>query len=377
MLKFLGKGWHFLQTEAVLSVSLFAAVLSAFFVPPSSRYLGYINYQVLSLLFCLMAVAAGLRQSGLFVYIAKKFTEHTHNSAILSTCLTLSCFFIAMFLTNDVALIVFVPFTIYLLKSLPQSSLIFVIVMETIAANLGSMLTPIGNPQNLFLYYFYHWETNKFLETTVPIGLVSFFLIALVMCGLIFLGSQKLDVKEIENEPLNKFELYKHLFLLVLSLFTIFKILNVYVFLLITLCVLLASDRQIFAKIDYILLLTFVCFFVFVGNLAQIDFVRFFIEKILSGHEFLVSVCLSQVISNVPAAIMLSSFTDDSKAVLLGVNVGGLGTMVASLASLISYRFYSEVPKADKSSFYKIFTLANVIFLAILILFCYTFLPLN
>ena len=363
MLKLFSRGWHFLQTEAVLSVSLLAAILSAFFVPPSGRYLSYINYQVLSLLFCSMAVAAGLRQSGLFVYIAKKFTEHTHNSAI--------------FLTNDVALIVFVPFTIYLLKSLPQSSLIFVIVMETIAANLGSMLTPIGNPQNLFLYYFYHLETNKFLEMTIPIGLVSFFLIALVMCGLIFLGSKSLDIKEIENEPLNKIELYKHLFLLILSLFTIFKLLNVYIFLLITLFVLLSSDRQIFAKIDYILLLTFVCFFVFVGNLAQINFVRLMIEKILTGHEFLVSICLSQIISNVPAAIMLSSFTNDSKAVLLGVNVGGLGTMVASLASLISYRFYSEVPKADKVGFYKIFTLANVIFLAILIVFCNLFLPLS
>lgn len=362
--------YYFIKSEAVLCIAGFIAVISMFFTPPSVEYLSYIDFRVLALLFCLMAVVAGFNKTGLFILLSEKLLHRTKNTRSLSYVLIMLCFFTSMWITNDVALITFVPFAILLLTMTKQMKLlIFVIVMQTIAANLGSMLTPVGNPQNLYLYSYYNIPIKDFLLITLPITFVSFLLLSV---SVLLIRKEPLTlVKMIKDtaKPQKKSSSYLialYGFLFLICLFSVLRFIDYRITLAIVLLGIIVFDRTIVKKIDYALLLTFICFFVFVGNFGNISVINDFLARLLKGKEIVISVLVSQGISNVPAAVLLSAFTDNWKALVLGTNVGGLGTLVASLASLISYKLYCKSAESRPGKYLAVFTIYNIIFLIVI-----------
>ncbi len=354
---------EFIKSEAVLIISFALAVVSLFWVAPDKEYISYIDFKTLSLLFCLMAVMAGLNSLGLFSLCAKKLLAKVKSSKGIYITLSLMCFFSSMIITNDVALITFVPFTVIALKmSSNQKAIIPLVAIETVAANLGSMLTPIGNPQNLYLFSFFEMSMGDFLETILPYAVLS--LIMVVLSSLIFAKGKVESQGEAKSQKTfdyKKITFYAVLF--ILSLLTVFRVVPYYITLPITVSCLLIFDKKIILKIDYSLLLTFVFLFIFIGNLGRIPPVSNFLENAVKGNEVLVGVGASQVFSNVPAALLLSKFTFDARALLVGVNLGGLGTLIASMASLISFKFIAK-ENVKTGKYVLFFTLINIVFLA-------------
>ena len=362
---FPGKILHFLKSEAVLVISLVLAAASMFLVPPDAAYAEYVNFEVLGLLLCLMAAVAGLRQAGLFELLAKGLTRLTRNGKVLGLLLTAACFVLSAFVTNDVALITFVPFTVALLGTEDRDRLIGAVVMETVAANLGSLSTPIGNPQNLLIYDTYGLGAGEFFSLSLPVAGLCLVFTAVASLLVLKRGA---DIAPAEEKGgLQKFPAVRAAALFILCVLTVLRVLDWKITLAVTLLALMAFDRKLFGKIDWGLLVTFVGFFVFVGNLARVEAVRGFVEMLLEGRVMVTSALISQVVSNVPAAAMLTAFTEDWRGVFLGVNLGGLGTLIASMASLISYRLYGAAPKAAKGRYMAIFTLVNFALLAVLL----------
>ena len=368
---------HFFKSETVLCIAGIAAIISMLFTPPSIDYLSYIDFRVLVLLFCLMSVVAGFNKTGLFLKLSESLLHKTGNTRSLCFILILLCFFSSMWITNDVALITFVPFAILLLTMAGKTGLlIFVVVMQTIAANLGSMLTPVGNPQNLYLYSYYNIPVQDFFKITLPMTAASFLLLSL---SVLLIRKEPLKAVLKEELPYPTVTapdgsslrstsgltlMYGILFLL--CLLSVVRLVDFRLILGIVLTAILIFDREIIRMVDYSLLLTFVCFFLFVGNIGNIPAAKDFLAILLKGRELPVAVAVSQVISNVPAAVLLSAFTENSKALVLGTNLGGLGTLVASLASLISYKLYCRSDGAKPLKYLGVFTLYNIIFLALL-----------
>ena len=359
---------NFIEKETVLFVAATCAVLTMCIVPPDREYLHYIDFRVLCLLLCLMAVVAGLKSIGIFRWMTDQLLRRIHSGRILSVTLVLLPFFCSMFVTNDVALIIFIPFTLMLLEQLGcRKQIIPVTVFQTIAANLGSMATPVGNPQNLYLYAFYNMSIGDFFSVTLPLTAIS--LIILTLTAFLLLPRQ-LPQQQPESDSFRKFrELFIYLALFVLCLLTVFRIVPYPVTTGITVLVLLIVNRKLLKEIDYMLLLTFVCFFTVSENLGRVDAIRGFLQQLLQTDALLTAIGTSQVISNVPAAVVLSGFTDQWRQMLAGVNIGGLGTPIASLASLITMKFYMRWPGAKITRFLGFFTLANVAGLVILLLF--------
>lgn len=356
----------FVHGEPVLSASLVCAVISMFFAPPSVAYLGYIDTRVLILLFCLMAVVSGMQKYGVFDLLAQKLLAGRHALRTIVLLLTLLPFFTSMAITNDVALITFVPFAILVLGLVGQRALLIpVIVLQTVAANLGSMVTPVGNPQNLFLYASYELSAGQFFGVVLPFALISLVgVAALTLCR----KSCILQVSFAEPKQITdgkRVTFFGVLF--ILCLLTVFHVLPDLALLGLVCLSLLLIDRDIFRRIDYGLLLTFVCFFLFAGNIGSLDGVCTSLQNIVGSSPLLASLAASQIISNVPAAVLLRSFTENWQALLLGVNIGGLGTPIASLASLISFRFYAHTPEAKPGRYLAWFTLINVVGLVILV----------
>lgn len=352
--------------EPVLSASLVCAVISMFFAPPSSAYLDYIDTRVLILLFCLMAVVSGMQKYGVFDLLAQKLLAGRHALRTIVLLLTLLPFFASMAITNDVALITFVPFAILVLGLVGQRALLIpVIVLQTVAANLGSMVTPVGNPQNLFLYASYELSAGQFFGVVLPFALISLVgVAALALCR----KSCILQVSFAEPKQITDSKRVTFFgVLFILCLLTVFHVLPDLALLGLVCLSLLLIDRDIFRRIDYGLLLTFVCFFLFAGNIGSLDSVRTSLQNIVGSSPLLASLAASQIISNVPAAVLLRSFTENWQALLLGVNIGGLGTPIASLASLISFRFYAHTPEAKPGRYLAWFTLINVVGLVILV----------
>lgn len=361
-----------LKKEVVFVISFVLAVASCFIIKPDKAYLGYIDFKVIGLLFCLMAVVAGLSSINVFKLIALRLIDRASSLKMLIGILLILPFFSAMLITNDVSLITFVPLAIESLRLCKkEDKIIYTVVLQAVFANLGSMLTPMGNPQNLYLYSYYGISSVEFFKITIPIILVSF--IMLILC-LVPIKRDSLELKKEKNEDIkiNKSLLIIYLILGLLSLLAVLISKKAFVFItaLIVLSALLIFDRKNFKNIDWFLLLTFGCFFVFVGNASRMMFIKGFIEASIKGNEFLYSLILSQFISNVPCAVMLSAFCDNYKALILGVNVGGLGTLVASLASLIAFRLYAKYERANKGKFLAYFTVINLIFLLILSAIC-------
>lgn len=363
---------NFIKKETVFCISALCAAVSVFFIPPDREYLGYIDFRVLSILLCLMAVVAGFKKAGVFGALTYRLLKSVKNGKLLSVTLVMLPFFSSMLVTNDVALIVFIPFTVNLLSNIgSKKSTVPMIVLQTVAANLGSMATPVGNPQNLFLYSAFNLGAGDFFGVTLPLTVISF--ICLLFASLPVLP-KKLQRGELKKEEINdktRLALYSALFLL--SLLTVFRIIPYPVTTVITVAVFALLSRELFRDIDYILLLTFVCFFVISENLGRIDAVRDLLQSLLEKSTLLTSAGASQIISNVPAAVLLSGFTDNWRELLEGVNIGGLGTPVASLASLITLKLYMKTPGAKFMKFLAIFTLVNVAGLIILLTFSHIF----
>lgn len=363
---------NFIKKESVLCISAFIAVLTMFFVPPDAEYLHYIDFRVLCLLFSLMGVVAGFKNQGVFSALTYRLLKKIHSGKALGFTLVMLPFFTSMLITNDVALLIFIPFTIALLQTLSeQKATVPVIVLQTVAANLGSMATPVGNPQNLFLYSKYSLGIGEFFSSVLPLTLLSF---ALLSIASLFLLPPELEDKNLEYKTVeNKKRLFVYAVLFVLSLLTVFRIVPYAVTTVVVALVILILNKEIFKDIDFMLLATFVCFFIISENLGRVEAVKLFLQKLLEKSVLLTSVGTSQIISNVPAAVLLSTFTDDWKALVMGTNIGGLGTPIASLASLITLKLYMKTEKANTLKFLLTFILANVLGLAVLLGFSVLF----
>ena len=353
---------HFLKSETVLLIAWVLAIISMFMIPPTMKYVSYIDFKTLGLLLSLMFVTAGLQNCRVFEKIGDMLLERTTGVKGLKVVLVFLCFVGAMFITNDVALITFVPFTLYVLKRAGHEKEIgFVVILQTIAANLGSMLTPFGNPQNLYLFSESGMGAGDFFKATIPY--VAFSAVLLLVCCL--MGKKQTDtcsgdLGEIEIKK-GKAAIFGVLFLVCIA--TVFGVLPYYVTLAIVLLMALILDKSLYKKVDYSLILTFVGFFIFIGNMGEIEAVSNFLSKVVSGREIMVSILSSQIISNVPAALLLSSFTDRYDLLLVGLNIGGLGTLIASMANLISYKIYVKEYANEKGKYLGKFTLACVAFL--------------
>ena len=360
----------FIKSEMVFVIALAAAVLSSFFNPPSQEWISAVDFRTLALLFCLMGVSEGFKSSGLFTSVASSLTRKAGNISRLSLFLVMIVFFSSMLFTNDVALLMFVPFTMMIMdkEKRDENYIIRIVILETIAANLGSMTTPVGNPQNIFICSYFSLDAGTFFAAILPYSLIS--LIMVLIIWRIFLAErEKLETENDDDTSADRKKTLMFSVFLVLALLSVFKVLDWKILFIAELAVLIIFDRKTLLKIDYILLLTFVCFFIFSANIRSIDAVGRLLTAFMDKSAIATSAIVSQVISNVPAAILLSPFTDSAEGVLVGTDIGGLGTPVASLASLISMKFYFKRERGKKGKYIILFLILNFALLAILAAF--------
>lgn len=367
-----------LKKDVVLTIAILLALLSSLFVHPDKQYINYIDYRTLILLFCLMSVMAGLRKIKLFDRVAATLVSRCTNEGQLIILLVVVVFFTSMIITNDVALLTFVPFTISVLNILHPNVknrwMITLIVMETIAANLGSMLTPVGNPQNLYLYNVSGMSMGGFLLIMLPYSVLS--LVMLIIWIIIRCNSKSTNIdrniklgdirntnSEIAYNSRDKRIIGMYFFLFILCIMTVVKIISFYITFVILLVCILIFDRDTLKNVDYSLIFTFTGFFIFIGNIGRIPLFRDFLQGFISGKEMITAVLCSQIMSNVPAALLLTGFTDNIRMLIIGTNLGGLGTLIASMASLISFKFIQREDKNVNGTYIATFTVANVVFL--------------
>ena len=359
----------FMKKEAVLCIAIGLAVLSVFWQPVDKNYLGYIDWNTLMLLFCLMAAMAGFQRLGIFQKIGDFLLGAVKNTRSLLLILCFLPFFFSMLITNDVALITFVPFGMIVLQMCKKERFVIpLVVLQTIAANMGSSLTPIGNPQNLYLYSKSGAKVGDFLLWMLPYTLVTGICIWLAV---LFQKKEQVDYKPEKSGAVwgkkRKFYFISYVVMFLCCLVSVSKMLPPMALFFLVLAFLVVADRKILYCIDYALLGTFVAFFIFIGNLGRVPAFRVFFARLLTGHETLAGVVSSQVISNVPAALLLSGFTDKWESLVVGTNLGGLGTLIASMASLISYKQMVRQYPSLKGKYFLYFTLGNVGMLLILL----------
>lgn len=363
-----------IKEDTVLCIAILLALVFSCIVPPDWKYLKYIDFKVLVLLFCLMLVVSGFTQLGVFKRVAIFLISKVKNYRQLLAVLLVLCFFSSMLITNDVALITFVPFAIMVLDMVGmKEKLGVVIVLQTIAANLGSMFTPIGNPQNLYLYEKSQMSIGDFLAYMFPITAVSLLLL-LFLCLLVEKRPVEVVLKESETADEKQKKIGYFIFyciLFILSILTVLRVLHYGILFIVTIIGIFCFKRELFKKVDYSLLLTFVGFFIFIGNLGRIEVFREFLQKIMDGREMVLAFLCSQIMSNVPAAVLLSEFTNEWGALLKGINIGGLGTLIASMASVISFKLYSEVEGVSKKQYLIIFTGYSIVFASALFITVY------
>ncbi len=360
------------KKEIILTIAVLLAVISAFFVHPDKQYFSYIDFRSLAILFCLMAVMAGLQAISFFDFIAEQMLKKVKNIKSLIFLLVVLCFFSSMLITNDVALITFVPFTFVVLRMVLRENaeklLIPVVVLQTVAANLGSMVTPIGNPQNLYLYGISDFSLLEFVKIVLPYAGIAFLLLT-GMCLLYpYKGERKVAVTFGEPTSLkeHKIKIILYAILFLLSVLAVAHIIPYGYVLIIVGITILFLDKKVLLQVDYNLLFTFVAFFVFIGNMGRIPAFYELLQTWIVGNEVVLSIGASQVMSNVPAALLLSGFTDEVEALIVGTNLGGLGTLIASMASLISFKFITKDYGHLRGKYMLSFTVVNVLFLAVL-----------
>jgi Na+/H+ antiporter NhaD/arsenite permease-like protein len=362
---------NFVKRETVLVAACVLALISSIIIKPDNEYIGYIDFRTLGILFCLMAVVAGMRRLGLFDLLSQKLLGKAKNIRQLILILLLLCFVLSMFITNDVALITFVPFAFTLLdmagENFKEKWIMPVVVMQTVAANLGSMLTPLGNPQNLYLYGKSDIGIGDFIILMLPYSLVSLLLILIWVMARTARHNESISVIFDEQVKIkNNQKMLMYVLLFIVSLLVVLRIIHYSIAFVIVLLCLLLFDRETLKKVDYSLLITFVGFFIFIGNMGRIPAFRQFLENIINGRETLTAILASQVVSNVPAALLLSGFTNNIEALIVGTDLGGLGTLIASMASLISYKLFAQNNGGNMGRYILYFTVANVVFLLVL-----------
>ena len=350
---------------------MLAAIITCFLVPPDKAYLAYFDVKTLTCLFCVLAVVCALKNINFFYMLAKKLIQIFRNTRVCILALVYITFIGSMLIANDMSLLTFLPLGTYVIVSTGKGKyMAFTFIMQNIAANLGGMLTPFGNPQNLYLYTKFQIPTMEFMGImAVPFALA----VALItLCCILFVKSEPFELQN-EKLTLPKGRSVVYLLLFLLAIAIVFRGIPYWIGLIIIPGVLLFMDRKALKMVDYPLLLTFVFFFIFSGNMARIEAVRNLFSFLLEKNTLLVSILSCQVISNVPSAILLSQFTDNYKHLLLGVNIGGVGTLIASLASLITFREYSKQNKGKTGHYMLLFSAFNFAFLIILATFSLLF----
>lgn len=386
---------NFVKKEIVLCTVIILAVISMFFVRPNAEYISYIDFRTLAILFCLMTIVASFSDIGAFDWLAEQLLNKVESLSGTVLVLVLLCFFMSMFITNDVALITFVPFAQIVLGNVEQKNrskwMISCVVMQTIAANLGSMFTPIGNPQNLFLYgkamqnkLCHISGIGDFLWLMLPYSIISLALLILfVALTGIFWKKDTFEQSRGKDSSASiyskskrmEYTIWYGIFFIISLLAVAHKIHYIIPFILI-LVYSFVRNKKILLKVDYSLLGTFVGLFIFIGNLGRIPAFSSTLKSIMKGHEVITAVLASQVMSNVPTAVLLEKFTENISALIIGTNLGGLGTIIASMASLISFKYIGREQCVAKGRYLMIFTVANIFFLAVLLgwFYCDSFL---
>ena len=333
-----------------------------------------INFETLIILFCLMGVVSGFTQLGYIDIVSRALVNKAYNFRILMLTLIAATYALSMVVTNDVGLIIMGPFTITVLSSINRNDkLIKVVVLETLAANLGGMATPIGNPHNLFTYQLYEMKPTKFMMTLLPYVIVSVAVLILI----IFLDKNSWDkvnenIENIVEKPIHKVRKYiltiSYIILFVLCLCVVLGLIECYIVLAFEVVFILIYERKVWGKINYGLLIKFTILFIIVGNLARLPWINQNLHHIVKGNEFFLSIGLSQFLSNLPVTVMLAEFTSNGYDLMLGADIGGLGTLIASMASMISLEFYGKSKDADKKKYIGVFTLYNVVMLILMII---------
>ncbi len=359
----------FIKDNIVMFIALFAAILTSIVVPLDSKYLGYFDFKTLTCLFCVLAVVCALREINFFYMLARRVVQIFKTARMSVLALVYITFIGSMLIANDMALLTFLPLGYFVLASTDKRKyMAFTFIMQNIAANLGGMLTPFGNPQNLYLYTKFNIPTLEFMKIMAPPFLLSVLLITL--CCVIFVKPEPLTLSD-ERIKLNPKRTLLYLALFALSIVIVFRTIPYQVGLVVIPAVLFFADRNALKAVDYPLLLTFVFFFIFAGNMARIPAVNNLFSALLDKSTLLFSVISCQFISNVPSSILLSQFTSDYANLLVGVNIGGAGTLIASLASLITFREYLKHNPGKTKYYVMMFSAFNFGFLFILTGFMY------
>lgn len=355
---------RFIKKNIVFFIAALAAVVSCFFVPPDKEYLNYFDWKTLCCLFITLAVICALRNIKFFTILARKLVIMTGNLRTLFVLLIVITFIGSMIIANDMALITFLPLGYFALSvAKKEKYMAYLFVLQNISANLGGMLTPFGNPQNLYLYSYFNIPTGEFCLIMLPAFLLA---VTLLLVACIPVKSIKFTLNEKFPEKLNIPKTILYCLLFLISILIVFRIIPFGVGLILIPVVLFFVDRDALKMVDYGLLGTFFFFFIFAGNLARIDAVNTLMSSLLEKDTLIVSILSCQVISNVPSAILLSRFTNDYPALLLGVNIGGTGTLIASLASLITFNEFKILYPKQTKKYILVFTGLNVAFVVIL-----------
>ena len=357
----------FVKKNAVMCIALIAAIVTSLIIPIDKEYVGYFDYKTLTCLFCVLSVVCALKNINFFYMLARKVVQLFKTARMSILALVYITFIGSMLIANDMALLTFLPLGYFVLTTTgKQKYMAFTFIMQNIAANLGGMLTPFGNPQNLYLYSKFEIPNMEFMGIMAPPFIISVLLITL--CCIVFVKPEPLCLSD-EKIVLDPKRTILYLALFALSIVIVFRGIPYWIGLIIIPSVLLIVDRKALKMVDYGLLFTFVFFFIFAGNMARIEVVRELFSTLLEKSTLLFSVVSCQFISNVPSAILLSQFTNNYSDLLVGVNIGGVGTLIASLASLITFREYTKHNPGKTGYYVGMFSAFNFSFLIILSVF--------
>ncbi len=360
------KIFAFIRSETVLFIAIILTIITCFFIPIDKEYINYFDYNTLICLFCMLAVVAGLKSVNIFELISRKMIGLFHTRRSVIYALVFGTFFLDMIVANDMSLITFLPLTYIVLHSTKNDKyLAFTFIMQTIAANMGGMITPYGNPQNLYLYSYYNIETTEFFSILL-LQSITVAVLLYICCA--FVKNEPLKLRTNSKIIINKKILYIYSILFVFVILTIFRIIPYLVTLAIVIITILIFDKKRFKQVDYALIATFFVFFIFSGNIARITVIKDFISEFVVKNTLLAGILSCQLISNVPTAIFLSKFTSNYSELLISVNIGSLGILISSLASLITLKeFLKHQPKGFWKYLIK-FTLFNTMFLLVLLI---------
>nr|MCR5153624.1 citrate transporter [Lachnospiraceae bacterium] len=352
------------KKQPVLVIASAAMLVTCFFVKPDKEYIGYFNGRTLATLFCTLAVVAAFSHIHTFEIVSRAIIIKLHSLRNVFFAVVFITFFGSMLLANDMALLTFLPLGFFVLNSTGhKKEMALLFIMQNIAANLGGMVTPFGNPQNLYLYAYYNIPTPEFVHIMLPPFIVSTLLIVLIC---LFVKNEPLKLLREEDYAFNRPRTLEYSALFIFSLLIVFRLVPYTWGTLIVVLALLFLDKKALLEVNYPLLLTFCVFFVFSGNMARIPAVNAFLGSLLPKNTLLFGLLSCQVISNVPSAVLLSHFTDNYSALLPAVNIGGLGTLIASLASLITFTNFKKFNPEKTGSYVALFTAINFGFLLVL-----------